>query len=74
MAEMDKTKSLVWDVKHSTDSLVQMHSVVDSNGVPLWYVPRDWGETQKQIVDTQHEIAMTLQVIANTLERIEDKS
>lgn len=53
---------------------LDMHEKFDSNGTPIWYVPRTWAETQKEIVNVCHEISMTQKMIANTLERIEGQT
>ena len=58
--------------------LLNMHNVKDNDGTPIWYVPRSWAETQKNISDSQQQIVMSLQSIsgtqksiAKTLERME---
>ena len=31
--------------------LHNLHNVKDSDGSPIWYVPRSWAATQREIVD-----------------------
>lgn len=53
------------------EKLYEQHNHFDQDGVPMWYVPRSWANTQKEIVTTQNTIAFTLQTISNTLSQLE---
>ena len=61
--------------------LHDLHSKTDSNGVPLWYVPRHWGELQRDLADkmdsisrTQEKIGYVLEHIVKKLEKMADQS
>ena len=49
--------------------LYEMHDKVDGDGTPIWYVPRSWTKTQKEILQTVSEVAHTQALLANTMER-----
>lgn len=58
------------------NELHALHSRVDSNGTPLWYVPRSWADTQRELADklqkiteVQFKTLMLLENIAKHLER-----
>jgi len=51
--------------------LHDMHDRVDTDGTPLWYVPRSWSETQARIVDVCQQIDQSQRLIVETLQRIE---
>jgi len=61
---IDKTVSKTWD----------LHDTYDNDGVPIWWIPRSWNETQEKVVEICREISETQRAIAGTLERIENKS
>ena len=46
------------------------HAKYDSDGTPLWYVPRSWIKTQKEISKTLDQITQTLSTIAGTQKAI----
>jgi len=61
--------------------MYKMHDKYDADGVPLWYTPRSWSETQKEIIEICRDIATTLvlvsksqESIAHTMERLEEKA
>ena len=39
------------------NELYVLHTRVDRDGTPLWYFPRSWAETQKEIVDKLQSMA-----------------
>lgn len=51
--------------------LYDLHSRVDPDGVPLWYVPRGWAETQKDIVERLQKITETEYKMLGIIERLE---
>jgi hypothetical protein len=53
--------------------LDNIHNRHDQNGIPLWYVPRSWEDTQKSIVDLNQKMLNTLKENTKTLGRIEKK-
>lgn len=61
--------------------LDEAHAKYDSDGTPLWYVPRSWAETQHKITatlekmtDILNTIAGTQKAIVRTLDRMDDAS
>lgn len=56
--------------------LYQQHSKVDADGIPLWYVPRSFIETQKEIVSILLNISSQMDkstyVLDSLLKRIEE--
>ena len=53
--------------------LHDLHDIVDSDGVPLWYVPRSWATTQKEIVTELRGIAETQHRTLSLMLRLEKK-
>ncbi len=49
-------------------ALYDLHNHIDKDGVPLWYVPRSWADTQKEIVT---ELRMVTEIQKKTLDIIE---
>jgi len=49
--------------------LYEMHNVLDDDGTPIWYVPRSWADTQKDILHTVGEVSRTQDKLADTMER-----
>lgn len=52
-------------------SLHDMHTRFDSEGVPVWYFPRGWTETQKEIVDKLQVISQLEMKMLGIIERLE---
>jgi len=56
-------------------TLYEMHMKFDNDGTPIWYVPRSWNETMREIVDKlykQTEVAMRQTELQNkTLSLVE---
>ncbi len=38
------------EVRRATHDLTELHSPKDQDGIPLWYMPRSWEDTQKEIL------------------------
>lgn len=57
-------------------TLYQQHSKVDVDGIPLWYVPRSFIETQKEIVSILLNISSQMDkstyVLDSLLKRLEE--
>jgi hypothetical protein len=51
--------------------LHDMHSHRDKDGVPLWFVPRSWADTQKELVDRLQKITEIEFKILGIIERLE---
>lgn len=52
-------------------ALYEMHMKFDNDGTPIWYVPRSWAETNKDIVDKLYRIAETQNKTLAIIERLE---
>jgi len=62
------------------EELYTMHDARDQDGIPLWYVPRSWHQTQqetlnvtKEIAFAQKETARALEGVTKVVERLADK-
>lgn len=53
--------------------LHELHNIKDTDGVPLWYVPRSWADTQKEIVNELRSITETQYKTLSLIERLEKK-
>jgi hypothetical protein len=51
--------------------LYDSHSRRDADGIPLWYVPRSWMTTQKDIIDRLQEMQATDFKMLGIIERLE---
>jgi len=82
----DQSKQIgeIKDVVYRSDSTIaelsKMHQHFDDNGLPLWFIPRDWQGTQTKIVelcgsitDTQKDLARALEAISNTMTNIDSR-
>ena len=58
-------------IAENTSKTLDMHNRYDSDGTPLWYVPRSWSETQKEIVDQLRIITETNMKMLGIIERLE---
>ena len=52
-------------------NLYDLHTHYDMDGVPLWYVPRSWAETQKEIADKLCMLSETQNKTLDIIERLE---
>lgn len=51
--------------------LDRLHNKDDKNGIPLWYVPRSWGDQQNEMMEMIRTGNSADKTIIKTLERIE---
>ena len=73
MKFMPEKSSLSEDERIKLYYIYSLHTEKDNDGVPLVYVPRSWGETQKDMKDVMQRIVNDQTRIADILERIEKK-
>ena len=59
------------DIKDVVGKIHDMHNVKDSDGFPVWYVPRSWQQTQKEIMELNLKIVAILKDMMKTAERTE---
>jgi len=52
-------------------TLYDLHTHYDMDGVPLWYVPRSWAETQKEVTDKLYAMGETQNKTLSIIERLE---
>lgn len=64
----------VEQIKAKTDKMYDMHNAYDSDGRPLWYMPRSIFDLQEKMVDKMHEISISQARIADALIRLEQKN
>ncbi len=50
-----------------------LHDRFDADGSPIWYVPRSWAETQKEIVDKLQNLANINYKMLGIIERLEQR-
>ena len=60
------TNNLVEDLYH-------MHDIKDVDGRYLWYLPKEYLETQRHLVETNKIIALTQKQIVKLLDRMDTK-
>lgn len=48
---------LVSEQERQLHELYELHHRFDDDGAPLWYVPRSWGETQKEIAKSLENVS-----------------
>ena len=53
--------------------LYKMHARYDDDGLPLWYVPRSWAESQKEIVQALRTVAEDQRRIAEVLDKLDQR-
>ena len=74
--ESEKVGDKVEELHEWVKVLYNQHSKVDSDGIPLWYVPRSFIETQKEIVSILLNISAQMDkstyVLDSLLKRIEE--
>lgn len=61
------------DTADDAKKLVDMHSMYDGDGTPIWYVPRSWADTQKEVVDKLQVITLTMHKMLVIIERLEKR-
>lgn len=56
-------------------TLYEMHMKFDNDGTPVWYVPRSWAETNKDIADRLYKLgevqSKTITILERILERLD---
>ncbi|RME84572.1 MAG: hypothetical protein D6785_05370 [Planctomycetota bacterium] len=52
----EKHDSRIIRIEEAINQLLDSHSIRDQNGVPLWYIPREWGKMLEKIVKLQEEL------------------
>ena len=58
-------------INDNTAKTLDMHNRYDADGTPLWYVPRSWADTQKDVVDQLRIITETNMKMLGIIERLE---
>ena len=53
--------------------LDELHAPKDSNGIPLWYMPRSWGEVQKEMAKLLASVAENQRRTTEIIERIDER-
>ena len=78
--QLGEIKEVVYRSDSTITELSKMHQHFDDNGLPLWFIPRDWQGTQTKIVelcgsitDTQKDLARALEAISNTMTNIDSR-
>jgi len=52
-------------------TLYEMHMKFDNDGTPIWYVPRSWNETMREIVDRLYKTGELQNKTLSLVERLE---
>lgn len=58
------------EIKDLTKSLHEMHYKFDADGTPIWYVPRSWDQTQREIHQSIVQVTHTQESMSKVLERM----
>ena len=61
------------DIVKKIEDLHTWHNAKDSDGYPLWYVPRSFVDSQKEIACKLHEISTLLNHSIHVVEAIEKR-
>ena len=61
LEKLDKLTAAVETTLAASDRILEMHDRVDSDGVYLWYVPRSWGEVQRETLDSLRQLLILQQ-------------
>jgi hypothetical protein len=69
--KLSKISSDVTEVKDTASRLYDMHCKFDSDGTPMWYVPRTWSDTQNKIVERLEKLSHIELKMLGIIERIE---
>jgi hypothetical protein len=69
--KLDRITKEIFVIKEKTIHLDEMHSRFDSDGTPMWYVPRSWSETQEKISDRLFAVSQTQLQVLGIIERLE---
>lgn len=65
--------ALTQQQSHQLQSLHDMHSRYDDDGVPMWFVPRSWGETQKEVAKSLEKVVNINEQQTKILDKIIEK-
>jgi len=71
---MPKLLQSISSMTITVDRLWEVHNKHDQDGVPVWYVPRSWAETQEKVVENLRQVAELTRRSLELLERIERRS
>jgi len=52
-------------------ALYDLHTHYDMDGVPVWYVPRSWADTQKEVTEKLYMLSETQNKTLAIIERLE---
>ena len=72
--EMPKLKDSLSALTTTVDKLWEVHDRRDQDGVPVWYVPRSWAETQEKVMEVLRDVSNTVRRSVEILERIERRN
>jgi hypothetical protein len=64
-------KSVLEPQASQLKALYEMHMKFDNDGTPIWYVPRSWAETNKDVVEKLYRIAETQNQTLIIIDRLE---
>jgi len=62
----------IYEIHEKLTSLYSLHNIKDSNGTPIWYIPRDWAQIQRDIVNALQHISTTQSEMAGILKRMDN--
>ncbi len=69
----DEHKALM-ETREMTMVLKAQHAPVDTDGIPLWYMPRSWAAMQGEMAKELTKVANAQVRLADTLDRIESRN
>lgn len=68
---MVRVESNVDEIKDCVHKIHDMHNVKNSDGIPVWYIPQSWANTQKEIQETNLKTLEILKDLTKTMGRLE---
>ena len=72
---LDKDKKyLSSDQNMMLRNLYDLHARYDLDGTPLWYVPRSWAETQKEIAENLRVVSENQKITLTIIERLDRRT
>lgn len=71
--KLDNMQNNLVDITRDSKKMVEMHSMYDGDGTPIWYVPRSWAETQKEIAERLQAITEVNMKMLGIIERLENR-
>jgi len=63
---IEKVYKKMAEIEDQTKETFKLHNRYDEDGIPLWYFPRSYGETQSKVVAILQEISNTLRAISDS--------